>query len=192
MHSCTLLFLLSLLPVIASSSAECESALTSYSVGADVTGTLPPGFVDASEVVPNLVLDMRYASMHNFVGTVIPGYDAPKCILTSEAATALAAVQSRLLARSPPLSLKVYDCYRPQYSVDYFVQWSQNLTALQMKVCSRVFSCVVVLVCLPICFVYLRACLFVRLLSVCLSVCLCECVWVCFGGGADVCFHSYP
>jgi len=93
----------------------------------------PSGFVDASTVVPHLVLDMRYASFHNFVGLPIPGYEAPRCLLTTQAATALATVQSHLLARDPPLSLKAYDCYRPQYSVDYFVSWSQNRTATEMK-----------------------------------------------------------
>jgi|GEM_PF-4167008 len=38
---------------------------------------------------------MRYYSDHNFVGTRIDGYLAPRCIMTKDAAEALAQVQQR-------------------------------------------------------------------------------------------------
>jgi zinc D-Ala-D-Ala dipeptidase len=69
-------------------------------------------FVDAADVVPGLIVDMRYFGSNNFIGRRVAGYDAPICILTAEAATALAGVQAALEPFG--LGLKVFDCYRPQ------------------------------------------------------------------------------
>jgi zinc D-Ala-D-Ala dipeptidase len=85
----------------------------------------PHGFVDAADVVPGLVVEMRYAGARNFVGRRINGYDAPVCLLTNEAAAALAAVQ-RDLAPSGR-GLKVYDCYRPTRAVARFAAWARDL-----------------------------------------------------------------
>src|SRR4029077_11020085 len=52
----------------------------------------PSAFVDAAAVVPGLIVEMRYAGAHNFVGRPIDGYEAPRCLLTKPAATALAGV----------------------------------------------------------------------------------------------------
>ncbi|MCG6950324.1 MAG: M15 family metallopeptidase [Acidobacteria bacterium] len=85
---------------------------------------MPEGFVDAASVVPDLVVDMRYAGSDNFVGRPVDGYEAPVCILTVEAAEALAEAQAELGARS--LGLKVFDCYRPTRAVADFVRWAQD------------------------------------------------------------------
>jgi hypothetical protein len=53
---------------------------------------LPYGFVDASAEIPNLLLDIRYYSNHNFMGRRVQGYNAPMCVLTEAAAQALALV----------------------------------------------------------------------------------------------------
>ncbi|MFO7675377.1 MAG: M15 family metallopeptidase [bacterium] len=92
---------------------------------------LPEGFVDAAAVVPGLVVDMRYAGSHNFVGRPIDGYEAPVCILTREAAEALAGVQREL--RDYGLGLKVFDCYRPARAVADFVRWAKDETDSKMK-----------------------------------------------------------
>jgi len=92
---------------------------------------IPDRFVDVREVVPSLQFDIRYFGPHNFVGERIDGYDAPKCILTREAAAALARVQKELERFS--LSLKIYDCYRPQRSVDHFVRWAKNIADTKTK-----------------------------------------------------------
>src|SRR5262247_835548 len=70
---------------------------------------LPAGFVDAAAVVDGLVLDMRYFGADNFVGERIDGYERPRCLLSVQAANALAAVDRDLSARG--LGLKVFDCY---------------------------------------------------------------------------------
>ncbi len=82
-------------------------------------------FVDIKEVIPQIELDMRYYGPHNFVGEKIDGYEAPKCILTKEAAEALSNVQKDLEPFS--LTLKIYDCYRPQRAVDHFVRWAREI-----------------------------------------------------------------
>jgi len=91
----------------------------------------PDAFVDVKETIPSLRFDIRYYGPHNFVGERIDGYNAPKCILTKEAAAALAKVQKELEAYS--LSLKIYDCYRPQRAVDHFVRWAKNINDTRTK-----------------------------------------------------------
>jgi zinc D-Ala-D-Ala dipeptidase len=90
-----------------------------------VAGERSPAFVDAGELVSNLVVEMRYAGEHNFVGARIDGYRSRLCLLTGPAATALAEVQRDLAVQG--LGLKVFDCYRPSRAVAYFVRWAQDL-----------------------------------------------------------------
>lgn len=96
-----------------------------------IAGERSPAFVDASDVVPSLVVEMRYAGEHNFVGTRIDGYNRRLCLLTKQAATALAAVQRDLSEQG--LGLKVFDCYRPARAVAHFVQWAQDVANQRVK-----------------------------------------------------------
>lgn len=82
-------------------------------------------FVDIQEVIPGVILDIRYYGEHNFLGEKVDGYIGPKCILTKEAAYALAGVQNDLHPYS--LTLKIYDCYRPQRAVNHFVRWAKEI-----------------------------------------------------------------
>jgi D-alanyl-D-alanine dipeptidase len=94
--------------------------------------TAPPGaFVDLRDVAPTIVIEMRYRTAHNFLGRRVPGYRESTCILTRQAAEALARVQEEVAADG--LTLKVYDCYRPQRSVDAFVAWAKDLDDTRMK-----------------------------------------------------------
>lgn len=90
-----------------------------------------PGFVDAASAVPGLVVEMRYHGSHNFVGRPIAGYEAPVCLLTAEAAAALAAVQAELAASGR--GLKVFDCYRPARAVADFGAWARDPADQRMK-----------------------------------------------------------
>jgi D-alanyl-D-alanine dipeptidase len=92
---------------------------------------IPEGFVDIKEVVPTVALDIRYYTSHNFLGKPVDGYFAPKCILTKEAARALKKVQEEMVRVS--LSLKIYDCYRPQRAVNHFIEWAKNISDTKMK-----------------------------------------------------------
>ncbi len=89
------------------------------------------GFVDAASVVPGLLVDMRYYGSANFVGRRIAGYDAPVCLLSSQAAAALKDAQARL--QSFGLGLKVFDCYRPRRAVADFVGWAKDLSDQRRK-----------------------------------------------------------
>jgi D-alanyl-D-alanine dipeptidase len=91
----------------------------------NVSDKMPEAFVDIQKVIPEVILDIRYYGPHNFVGEKVDGYLAPKCYLTKEAAKALAGVQKELEPYS--LSLKVYDCYRPQRAVNHFVRWAKEI-----------------------------------------------------------------
>jgi len=91
----------------------------------------PAAFVDVASVVPGLVVEMRYAGNHNFVGEPIKGYEHPVCLLTREAADALAAVQADLGPRG--LGLKVFDCYRPQRAVAHFARWARDVSDIRRK-----------------------------------------------------------
>jgi D-alanyl-D-alanine dipeptidase len=93
---------------------------------------VPPGFVDAATVVDGLVVDMRYFGADNFVGERIDGYERPRCLLSAQAAQALAAVQRGLAGRG--LGLKVFDCYRPQRAVAHFVRWGRQIDDVKRKV----------------------------------------------------------
>lgn len=83
------------------------------------------GFVDAATLVEGLVVDMRYLGADNFVGTKVDGYQAARCLLTRQAAEALAKVARDIADKG--LVLKVFDCYRPQRAVAHFVRWARDL-----------------------------------------------------------------
>jgi zinc D-Ala-D-Ala dipeptidase len=85
----------------------------------------PDNIVALKEVIPSVILDIRYHGPHNFVGTLVDGYRAPACLITREAAEALGKVQEELQEFS--FSLKIYDCYRPQRAVNHFVRWAQDI-----------------------------------------------------------------
>jgi D-alanyl-D-alanine dipeptidase len=105
----------------------CAGAMVSGAAAAQA----PESFIDLGRTVPEIETDIRYATPHNFVGDVIPGYEAAACLLTRQAAEALARVQNVLSEFE--LALKVYDCYRPQRAVDAFVEWARDPGDQRMK-----------------------------------------------------------
>ena len=82
------------------------------SVRAKITAV--PGMVDAQAVVPELQVDLRYATPDNFLGEAVYG-DLRQCFLQRDAARMLADAQIALRAAHPGLRLRVYDCARPQF-----------------------------------------------------------------------------
>jgi D-alanyl-D-alanine dipeptidase len=94
-------------------------------------GNLPDGFVYVTDVIPTAQLEIRYFSEDNFVGAVIDGYEAPKAILTVEAAEALKKAADILEEQG--YYIKIFDAYRPQRAVDHFVRWSKDLDDTKMK-----------------------------------------------------------
>ncbi len=90
-----------------------------------------PHFIDLTHIEDSIAIDMRYAGENNFVGERIDGYRAPRCLLTDNAASALAQVQRELMIAG--FSLIVHDCYRPQRAVDHFAQWALDLSDERTK-----------------------------------------------------------
>ena len=91
----------------------------------------PSGFVVLSEVVPDIIQEIRYYSTYNFVGDRINGYQQPCALMTIEAAEALKKVSDYV--KKFGYRLKVYDAYRPQMAVDHFVRWAEDLNDKRMK-----------------------------------------------------------
>ncbi|WP_204723375.1 M15 family metallopeptidase [Fastidiosibacter lacustris] len=91
----------------------------------------PSDFINIKSVIPTIQVSVRYYTDNNFVGRRIKGYETPVCLLTKKATLALKKVQDQLLPMG--LSLKVYDCYRPQTAVNDFADWAENLNETQMR-----------------------------------------------------------
>lgn len=95
------------------------------------TNALPEGFVYVKNLIPEVILEMRYAGNNNFIGTPITGYKAPEAILTRPAAEALILVQQELKEKG--YKLKIFDAYRPQRAVNEFVTWAGREEDTLMK-----------------------------------------------------------
>lgn len=104
-------------------------ALTLYANATDDLKQI--AFTNVNRAIPSVKFDMRYTTTNNFIGSPIDGYREPICYLTNETAVALANVQQRL--QKEGLALRVFDCYRPQRSVDNFVRWAKDLNDTKMK-----------------------------------------------------------
>lgn len=107
------------------------AGLSCIAVGEAAAQPRHAAFVDASQVASGLKVEMRYFGRDNFVGRRIDGYEAPVCLLTREAATALAAVQQDLAQFG--LGLKAFDCYRPVRAVAHFMRWARDAKDQEKK-----------------------------------------------------------
>ena len=94
---------------------------------------LPRDLVYLKAIAPTIREDIRYATANNFTGAPLPGYYRGACILRRGAALALKQAQAELMSRSPQLSLKVYDCYRPVRAVKAMLRWSKSATDPELK-----------------------------------------------------------
>lgn len=92
---------------------QSVSELTAPQEEVDLTVNIPQykdgDFVDLEKLIPNIVLDMRYASDNNFLGRKV--YAESKCLLRYSAAKRLVKVQQELEREG--LRLKIFDCWRP-------------------------------------------------------------------------------
>ena len=88
-------------------------------------------FVLVTDVVPDVILEIRYYSTYNFVGDRIDGYEQPLAFLTREAAAALKEVSDDLVAKG--YRLKIYDAYRPHKAVLHFMKWAKDVNDARMK-----------------------------------------------------------
>lgn len=82
------------------------------------------GFVDLLQAIPELQVEIRYATAHNLTGRPLDGYEAEKAVGTVQMAQALQ--KAFAMAKKLGYGMRVYDAYRPQRAVDHFVRWSQT------------------------------------------------------------------
>jgi len=68
------------------------------------------GFVDVRTVVPDAIVDLRYATANNFVGVQLYPADA-RCLVHESLASGLATAAAALRAQGS--TLVFWDCYRP-------------------------------------------------------------------------------
>ena len=85
---------------------------------------LEDGFVYLKDIDDSIIVDLKYYSNENFTGQYVEGYLSNNAILTKESALALSDAQDDF--NKLGYTLILYDAYRPQRAVDFFVQWSNN------------------------------------------------------------------
>lgn len=100
-------------------------------ISADTLTSNSNDFVNIADVIPDAILEIRYYSTYNFVGTRIDGYLQPTALMTRAAADSLKAVSEDL--KKQGYLIKIFDAYRPQCAVDHFVRWAADPTDTLMK-----------------------------------------------------------
>lgn len=89
------------------------------------------GFVLVSDIVPDVIQEIRYFSTYNFLGRRVAGYEQPVALMTREAARALRVASDAFVARG--YRIKLFDTYRPQRAVDDFIAWARDLDDVAMR-----------------------------------------------------------
>lgn len=80
--------------------------------------------IDIKDADSTIQVEMRYATTNNFTGHPLAGYNANRCLLLPETATALRDIQHDLQQQG--LGLRVYDCYRPVAASQDMVRWAKE------------------------------------------------------------------
>ena len=88
--------------------------------GANTISYDKSGFEKIYNVIDDAAFDLRYYSSYNFTGKRVKGYKAPIAYMTKESLRALAEAADYLRKRG--YRLLIWDAYRPQKAVDYFVE----------------------------------------------------------------------
>ena len=96
-----------------------------------VVMTCPKDFVDLSVYCPDIQTSVRYGTLENFTGNVLPGYENPCVFLTQKAADALIHVQNDMAGHG--FELVIYDGYRPQRTVEAFKVWAGDPSRTEKK-----------------------------------------------------------
>lgn len=86
------------------------AAISTASASAEPSTAADAGFVDIRSVIPDAVVDLRYATADNFVGKPLYPPDA-RCLVDESLALGLAKVAEAFRARGAKLVF--WDCYRP-------------------------------------------------------------------------------
>ncbi len=116
---------------VGSSTGGSGGGQTGDGGGGQTGGQIPSGMVDAKTVVPDLVVEMRYATTNNFMNKVLykaEGTPGNRCLLKSSVADNLKKAQTALAQKTPAgMKLKVLDCYRPVEVQQEMYDWGKPL-----------------------------------------------------------------
>ncbi len=88
------------------------------------TNKIPPEFGYVTDSLDLVVLEIRYASNHNFTGKPINGYQQPEAILSKKALQQLKKANEFFLRKG--YTFKIFDAYRPQRAVNHFTDWARK------------------------------------------------------------------
>ncbi|WP_394176997.1 M15 family metallopeptidase [Thalassotalea litorea] len=88
-------------------------------------------FVDIKTVAHQVQYDIRYAGTNNFVGQTIDGYLSQKCFIHRDALPAIKNMVNELAAQN--MTLKFFDCYRPEKAVAHFMRWARDADDIKTK-----------------------------------------------------------
>ncbi len=109
--------------IITCTAQPCKTNLPLVSTPAALTESVKANpdaaFVSLQRHIPSILIDLRYATTHNFTHKAL--YRHPKALLRKQPAEALKKVQEELNKKG--LGLKIYDAYRP-FSVSCLL-WQQ-------------------------------------------------------------------
>lgn len=89
--------------------------------------------VDISTLLPEAVIDMKYATADNLTGHVV--YCENRCLLHPDAARAL--VRCFEVARLAGFTLKIFDAYRPKQAQKVFGRYCLMRTTWRILVSDR-------------------------------------------------------
>lgn len=84
---------------------------------------IPMNFVDLAPL-PNVRLDIRYATANNFMERRVVGYEAPLCWMHKDGAEKLRLLAEKL--EGDGFGLHIWDAYRPKRSTLDMVQWAES------------------------------------------------------------------
>ena len=86
---------------------------------------MPAELCYVDEIIPGIVVDLKYCGTDNFVGRPIAGYTTGcRAILRKDTAECLCRAQQKLAQKG--LALKIWDAYRPHPAMEDFLAWSRT------------------------------------------------------------------
>lgn len=92
---------------------------------------VPKDFYSLKKLDNTIVVDLKYFTNDNFLGTRVDGYSANIAYLKWRPAKALAEAQDLIAPQG--IGLKIFDAYRPQRAVDHFIRWAKMPADTLMK-----------------------------------------------------------
>ena len=88
-------------------------------------------FVNVKEIIPDIIIDLRYYKTNNFTGKRVDGYEKEIAYVTKECAEKLKEINEEL--KKENYTIKIFDAYRPKMATDFFIKWAKDLEDTKTK-----------------------------------------------------------